>query len=89
MNFIRCSNSFNDDFGCCSKGNSKFNLFIPHRVHTWISNAKLCPLKAKAIIPSAFMTEKADEVKDGSERGSYDIAGGLCWLTERTHTMVQ
>lgn len=47
------------------------------------------PLKAKAIIPRAFMAEKTEAEEEGKERGEYEIEGGLSWLTERIQTMVE
>lgn len=46
------------------------NYKLQTKVRTWISKAKLCPLKAKATIPRAFKTEKTAAVDDGSEMGS-------------------
>lgn len=49
----------------------------------------MCPLNAKATIPSALRTEKAEAVREADLMGSYEIIGGLVWLTERTHTIVE
>lgn len=47
------------------------------------------PLKANAMIPSAFKMENTEADAEGSESGLYEIVGGLGWLTESNHTMVE
>lgn len=57
-------------------------------VFTWISNARLCPLNANAMMPNAFSIGKIDAVEDGDDKGWYDIEGGFVRLTDSTQVIV-
>lgn len=56
---------------------------------TWISRMRLCPLKAKAMIPSAFSTSKILEISVLPLTGLYETFGSLPSATDTTHIAVQ
>lgn len=56
---------------------------------TWISNTRLWPLKANAMMPRAFKMLETFPISDFVHTGSYDTPCGLVLETDRTHVSVQ
>lgn len=73
---------------CCR---NPFNFSLKDHINllTWISNTRLWPLKANAMMPRAFKMLETFPISDFVNKGLYDTPGGLVLETDSTHVRVQ